>query len=284
VRDALEFTQKWQRQDNFPIRKKSPDEKNNDIGKMAHELSQSEGLIDWWNDYHFGYNHADTSPWYIIALADYFHATGDTVFVKRSWESVKQAYNWCKTKDSNNDGLMDLKGAGLGVLEFGKLVKIHNDMYTQAIWTQALKEMIEIAAILVDNETQKEAKALYAKASENLEKIYWMEDEGYYSYGAGEDGTQVKVKSPYSTIAQMFSLLDKDRSVSSMKKMNEPDLVTDWGVRSLSNTSELYEPLNYNYGAVWPFTCKFFSAAEYNFNFNILGLANILIVYHHMFE
>ncbi len=284
VRDALEFTQKWQRQEDFPIRKKSSDEKNNDIGKMAHELSQSEGLIDWWNDYHFGYNHADTSPWYIIALGDYFRATGDTAFVKKSWESVKLAYNWCKTKDSNNDGLMDLKGAGLGVLEFGKLVKIHNDMYTQAIWTQALKEMIEIAAIFGDNETQNDAQVLYAKASENLEKIYWMEEEGYYSYGAGEDGTQVKVKSPYSTIAQMFELLDKKRSVSSMKKMIEPDLVTDWGVRSLSNTSELYEPLNYNYGAVWPFTSMFFAAAQYNYNFNLAGYANILSVYPHIFK
>ncbi len=62
-KDALKFTQKWQRQDNFPIRKKNSDEVNKDIGKMAHELSQSDGIVDWWNDYHYGYNHADTTPW-----------------------------------------------------------------------------------------------------------------------------------------------------------------------------------------------------------------------------
>ncbi len=72
VKSALEFTQKWQRQDNFPIRKKNPTDRNIEIGKMAHELSQSDGLIDWWNDYHFGYNHADTSPWYLVAIGDYF--------------------------------------------------------------------------------------------------------------------------------------------------------------------------------------------------------------------
>lgn len=284
VRDALKFTQKWQRQDDFPIRKKTPDEKNNDIGKMAHELSQSEGLIDWWNDYHFGYNHADTSPWYIIAMADYLFATGDVEFIKESWESIKQAYYWCITKDSNGDGLMDLKGAGLGVLEFGTLVKIHNDMYTQAIWTQALKNMVTMAGLAGDKKVQDEAAKLYEKADKNIEKIYWMEDLGYYSYGAAEDGTQVKVKSPYSTISLMFGLMDKDRSVSSLKNMNQSDLTSDWGVRSLSNKSELYEPLNYNYGAVWPFNTMFVASAQYEYNFNLSGYANISNVYPRIFE
>jgi hypothetical protein len=46
VRDALAFTQKWQRAD----------------GKMAHELSQAAGYVDWFKDFHFGYIHADTTP------------------------------------------------------------------------------------------------------------------------------------------------------------------------------------------------------------------------------
>ena len=83
---------------------------------MAHELSQSDGLCDWWNDYHYGYNHADTSPWYIVAMGDYVRTSGDTAFLRQSWKSVEQAYEWCLSKDSDGDGLMDLKGAGLGAL------------------------------------------------------------------------------------------------------------------------------------------------------------------------
>ncbi|MBI3765730.1 MAG: hypothetical protein HY277_04415, partial [Ignavibacteriales bacterium] len=105
-RDALAFTQKWQRQENFPIRKKNPSDllyestdsssrRPKDVGKMAHELSQSDGLCDWWNDYHYGYNHADTTPWYIVAMADYVRTSGDVEFLKQSWKSVKQAYDWC---------------------------------------------------------------------------------------------------------------------------------------------------------------------------------------------
>jgi hypothetical protein len=38
---------------------------------------------------------------------------------------------------------------------------------------------------------------------------------------------------------------------------------TDWGARMLSNESELYEPLSYNNGAVWPFLTEFAALALY---------------------
>ncbi|MEK6566681.1 MAG: GH116 family glycosyl hydrolase, partial [Bacteroidota bacterium] len=158
VRDALAFTQKWQRQDNFPIRKKNPGDPPKDVGKMAHELSQSDGLCDWWNDYHYGYNHADTTPWYIVAMGDYVRASGDTEFLRTSWKSVKQAYDWCLSKDTDGDGLMDLKGAGLGALEFGKLVGIYADVYTCGVWVQAIKEMRFMGEIVGDREAVQQAK------------------------------------------------------------------------------------------------------------------------------
>ena len=67
-RTALAFTQKWQRDD----------------GKMAHELSQAEGYINWWNDYHYGYIHGDTTPYYIVAMHEYMRCSGDSEFIRRS--------------------------------------------------------------------------------------------------------------------------------------------------------------------------------------------------------
>ncbi|MFC2168686.1 hypothetical protein ACFLRW_06840, partial [Acidobacteriota bacterium] len=64
VREILKFTQLWQRED----------------GKMSHELSQAEGYIDWWNDYHYGYSHGDTTPYYIVAMFDYMQKSGDIDF------------------------------------------------------------------------------------------------------------------------------------------------------------------------------------------------------------
>lgn len=284
AKDALKFTQKWQRQENFPIRKKNLNDKPIDVGKLSHELSQSDGLIDWWNDYHYGYNHADTTPWYLVAMGDYFRKSGDIEFIKQSWNSIVQAYNWCKSKDSNGDGLMDLKGAGLGVLEFGKLVKIFNDNYTQSLWTQAIKEVGLMANYCGYKEIENEAKVLFNKAQHALDKIYWIEDLGFYSFGAAEDGTQVRDKNIYSATPILFGLYDNEKSRRTIKQFNESDMVTDWGVRNLSNKSSMYEPTNYNYGTIWPFTSFFIGAAQFATHFNLQGYQTVLSTAQHCFD
>jgi hypothetical protein len=284
VRDALAFTQKWQREDNYPIRKKKPDDAPKDIGKMAHELSQSDGLVDWWNEYHYGYNHADTTPWYLVAMGDYVRTSGDVEFLKSSWKSVKQAYQWCLSKDSDGDGLMDLKGAGLGALEFGKLINIYSDVYTCGVFVQGIKEVILMADLVGDTETKTQAEAQLKKASKAMEKIFWMEKEGFYTYGATEKGEQVKERSPWVGTALMFSLLDSARSTKTLEMMNGADLCSDWGTRSLSPASELFEPTNYNYGASWPFISSFFATAQFKYHDNLAGYSSVESVVKHVFD
>lgn len=275
TKDALQFAQKFQRQENFPIKKNNEKDKPVDIGKMSHELSQSDGLIDWWNDYHYGYNHADTTPWYLVAISDYTKKTGDIEFLKKSWKSIIQAYDWCKSKDSNQDGLMDLKGAGLGVLEFGPHVKIFNDCYTQSIWTKAIKEINYLSKIVGDNKIENETDKLYPRAVENLENIFWIKDLQFYSFGASEDGTQIKDKNIYSSTPIAFNLFDKKRSELTIRNFNESDLTTDWGARNLTSNSSLYDPSNYNYGTVWSFNSFFIGTAQFNTHFNIQGYKTI---------
>ncbi len=283
-RDALAFTQKWQRQDDFPIRKKNPGDPPKDVGKMAHELSQSDGICDWWNDYHYGYNHADTTPWYLVAMGDYVRTSGDVEFLKQSWTFVKQAYAWCLSKDSDADGLMDLKGAGLGALEFGKLVGIYADVYTCGVWVQSIKEMKYMAELVGDTAAANQADAQFRKAQPQLEKKFWMDKEGYYSYGATEKGEQVHEKTPWSGVAMMFGLLDEDRTAKSIEEFNGADLCTDWGVRTLSNKSDLFDPTNYNYGAVWPFIASFFNTAQFKHHYALAGYQILQSNIRHVFD
>jgi hypothetical protein len=247
AREALEFTQKWQRED----------------GKMAHELSQAAGYIDWFKNYPYGYIHGDTTPYYIAAFYDYYSWSGDREFLKQSWPSLQRAYEWCLTTDGNGDGLMDNAKAGLGALEFGSLTGIETDIYLAAVWTRAAFGMAELARAVGDENLVARATADHEKALKALEAKFWDAEAGQYSYAFNKDGKLVKELTPWCSVPLMWHIGGAERAAQMLEKMSSADLATDWGIKILSSRSSLYEPLNYNYGAVWPFLTGYVAAAHY---------------------
>ncbi len=268
VRDALAFTQKWQRAD----------------GKMAHELSQAAGYVDWFGKYPYAYIHGDTTPFYIDAMYDYYKMTGDKGFVKESWKSLKKAYDWCLMTDVNGDGLMDNKKAGLGALEFGALIGIESDVYLSAIWVRATYAMKFLAGAVDDTLYQREAERDFAKAERAFNEKFWDSKNKYYSYAFNAKGELVSEITPWNTVALTWGIGDPQRSVESLERLSTSELTTDWGVRSISDKSKYYDPLNYNYGTVWPFITSWASTAEFAHKFGLQGYGMLMASVRHTFD
>lgn len=255
VRDALTFTQKWQRED----------------GKMAHELSQAEGYINWWKDYPYGYIHADTTPFYIVAMADYYRMTDDIQFLRESWESLKKAYQWCQDTDANSDGLMDNQKAGLGASEYGALTGIETDIYLGAVWTRATQDMQFLANVVGDKKISRIASIDSQKALNTFREKFWYRAGGFYAYAFNSDGEHVDEISPWLSVGLMWNLGTLEKTRSSLEKLNSADLTTDWGVRLLSRKSDFFNPVGYNYGAVWPFVTGWVAMAQFKHHYSIQG-------------
>ena len=268
VRDALAFTQKWQRED----------------GKMPHELSQGAGYIDWFKDYPYAFIHGDTSPFYICSMYDYYKMSGDLEFVKKSWTSVKRAYEWSLATDENGDGLMDNKKAGLGAMEYGPLVDIQSDIYTAAVWVRASKAMTELARAVGDAEYEKKISAYAGKSLRSFNEKFWDEKNKHYSYAFTAKGEHVDIVSPWSSVGLQWELGDPVRSAQSLVKLNSAELTTDWGIRSISNKSSYYEALNYNYGAVWPFLTSWVATAQYKHGYALQGYNSLMASVRHTFD
>jgi len=268
ARDTLAFTQKWQRKD----------------GKMAHELSQAAAYIDWWNDYHYGYIHGDTTPYYIAVMYNYVRKTGDTEFIIKSWESLKLAFEWCLSSDVNQDGLMNNRRAGLGALEYGALTEIETDIYLASVWVRAAYAMQHLAEIVGDKKIASEAEECFKKAKRTFDEKFWDEENQFYAYAFNADGDVVKEISPWNAIGLMWDLGREDRSLRSLERLSSSELTTDWGVRSISVKSKYFQPLNYNYGAVWPFLTSWVTAALYNHHLPLQGYALLMSTAKHTFE
>jgi len=267
-RDGLAFTQKWQRKD----------------GKMAHELSQAAGYLRWWEDYPYGYIHGDTSPYYIVAMEDYVRRTGDLEFLKASWPSILRAYEWSLATDGDGDGLMDNGKAGLGALEFGSLTDIQTDIYLGAVCVRANMAMKALAAAMGDKAAAKKAGDSAGRSARAWKEKFWDEANGQYSYAFNKDGRLVAELTPWSAVGLAWGLGDFERGLATLARMNRADVTTDWGVRMLSNKSPLFEPLNYNYGACWPFLSGWVAAALFDFDYLPQGYQVLMANARHTFD
>jgi glycogen debranching enzyme len=268
VKEALAFTQKWQRED----------------GKMAHELSQGAGTIDWFKDYPYGYIHGDTTPYYISAMDEYYANTGDLDFIRQSWPSLKRAFEWCRTTDTDGDGLMDNSKAGLGALEFGSLTGIQTDIYLAAVWIRAAQSIEQLARAMGEEKLAARAAAEFKKALAAFEAKFWDGQAGQYAYAFNAGGQQVKELTPWCAVPLMWALGDYLHAADTLEKMNSSAITTDWGARILTNKSSLYEPLNYNYGAVWPFLTGYFASALYRHGYSLQALTLVAANAEHLFD
>ncbi len=268
AKEAIAFCAKWQRRD----------------GKMAHELSQSAGYIDWWGAYPYGYLHGDTTPFYIVAMDDYYAKTGDLAFVRASRQSLKRAYDWCLSTDEDHDGLMDNAKAGLGALEFGSLTGIRTDIYLAAVWCEACEGMERLARALGDEALSKEAGTARGRAVDAIERRLWDGERGRYAHAVDTEGGLVRELTPWSAVGLMWGFGDGERRASSLKSICAAELTTDWGVRSLSDKSALYEPLSYNYGAVWPFLTGWVAAAQFANDLPVPGYGSMMSSVRHSFD
>ncbi|MHB8055203.1 MAG: MGH1-like glycoside hydrolase domain-containing protein, partial [Candidatus Aminicenantales bacterium] len=113
---------------------------------------------------------------------------------------------------------------------------------------------------------------------------FWNEAAGQYAYAFNADGRQVDETTPWSAIPIAWGLTDGDKADRALMRLGSADLTTDWGVRMLSKQSSYYEPLNYNYGAAWPFVTGWVAAAMYERNFVPQAFGLLRAAVRHTFD
>ncbi|MGD8867038.1 MAG: GH116 family glycosyl hydrolase [Gemmatimonadales bacterium] len=252
ARHALAFQARYQRDD----------------GKMPHEITQSalRTRKDWFSEFPYAYYHADTTPYWIVALHRYWLASDDTTFVRDQRETLTKAYRWCLEHDSDGDHIVDNTAGGLGAIEVGGLSEgMHQDIYLAAVSVEALRGMADLAAALGEVELAAEAREYFQDARTNFEREYYMEDVDRYAFGVLEGGRTNPAITAWPAVAGAFELLDPERAGPTLDALASPALMTEWGVRLLSSDHPLYDPLHYNNGAVWPFMTGFVSWALFNY-------------------
>jgi glycogen debranching enzyme len=291
TRTALDFLKKFQRAD----------------GKIPHEISQSASLIPWFTDYEYPWASADATPLYVIAHADYFRATGDLDFLRANWDSILRAYRFTEATDTDANGLVENTKFGHGWVEGGGLYPAHEEIYMQGLWIAASRDLAEMAEALKALEVVARARANAERTRAATEKTYWLPARGFYAFatklpakGAPEeaepgpnrarrqarlnalkDATSYDENTVLPAVPLWFKTLSDERAQLQLDELGAGTLATDWGARILSNESELYDPLSYHAGSVWPLFTGWASMGAYQYGRPHVGfqalMANALL-------
>ena len=290
ARTALAFLRKHQRED----------------GKVPHEISQSAALVPWFTDYPYPWNSADATPLYVIAQADLYAATGDRAFLDESWDSIVRAWRFSAATDTDGNGLVENTKFGHGWVEGGALYPPHEEIYQQGVWMEACRSLAELAEARGEGVLAAEARAAAEATRTALERTYWLPERGFYAYAtrlpreepvkaeAGPERARRQRRldalagvrlydedTVLPAVPMWWGWLDEERAQSEIDRLGGAALASDWGTRILSADSELFDPLSYHYGSVWPLFTGWASMAAYRYGRPHVGyqalMANALL-------
>ncbi len=272
MREAFRFLQKFQR----PADNVWPRANDKAPGKIMHELSQAGGMIRWFEDYPYGYYHADTTPLYIVSFDEYLQQSGDVAFLQASWESLKKAYAYCLSADANDDGLMDNTIAGLGASELGSLQEdLLTDVLLASATVKAMQGMARLAELVKDEPIKRDAQQRYEKGLATLREKYFESTSGRYAFALTTKGLNTELTS-WTSVPLAFGLLEPTKTEKTLQTLAASELSTDWGSRMLANSSTAYDPIAYNNGGVWLFLTGFVALGEYQYHHSISAFQHLM--------
>jgi glycogen debranching enzyme len=259
--DTLRYLARHQGRREDPYTEEQP-------GKILHELRRGEMARSGEIPHVPYYGSIDATPLWLILLHETWRWTGDTDLVRGLMPNAERALEWiARFGDQDGDGFVEYartsakglvnqgwKDSGDGVpFPDGRLpeppialVEVQGYVY------DAKLRMAELYRHLGQSER---AAALRKEASELRSRIrsaYWMEKLGMFALAL--DGAKRPV--PTATTNAGHLLWSRVPTPEMARRLSarflEPDFFSGWGVRTLSASHTVFNPMSYHNGSVWP--------------------------------
>lgn len=252
----------WQgiRQDDF---------RDEDPGKILHELRYGEMTAFEERPHSPYYGAADVTPLFVILLDELERWTGDRGLVEDLEMEARAALRWIdEYGDRNGDGYVDYQRRA----ETGLENQCWKDSWNSILFADGSNSVLprapaEIQGYVYDakvrgarmarlfwkdeglaDRLEQEAKDLRRR----FNRDYWLDDREYYALAI--DGQGRKVDSLTSNIGHLLwsGIVDEDHAPRCAAHLLGDRLFSGWGVRTMAEGDGAYNPIGYHIGTVWP--------------------------------
>jgi glycogen debranching enzyme len=264
---------------------RSDDFRDEDPGRIVHELRYGELTAFEQRPQSPYYGNADATPLFVVLLDEYEMWSGDFDMVREYEDEARAALNWI-------DQYADLMGNGYisyrpRIEATGLANQCWKDSWNSISYRDGRlpgfpRATCELQGYAYDakrrgarlarefwgdpgyaDRLEREAADLKTR----FNRDFWIEDGEYYALGMDSDGSLVDALS--SNIGHLLwsGIVPEDRAHTIAGHLMGPELYSGWGVRTLSTKEKRYNPIGYHVGTVWPFDNSFIAWGLRNYGF-----------------
>ncbi|MBX5450022.1 amylo-alpha-1,6-glucosidase [Thermogemmatispora sp.] len=251
------------------------DENEEQPGKIIHEYWPEprrwpEGAWPLWEGRYYG--SVDATYLFLITAATVWQqVSGGQQLVEQLWPHILAALHWTlKYGDVDDDGLVEVlprQPRGLGLRN--QVWKDSNDALLledgappepPIAWVElqgyALAAFREIRPLL---QAAGAEAALLRELQERSERLrqgllrFWLPAERCPAMALSPEKQAIPLVASNMGHLLWCAALEEPYASQTAERLLQPDLLTSWGIRTLSRTSYAFDPYSYHRGTVWPF-------------------------------
>jgi len=275
-RDALQFLAERQGKEVNPWNDEQP-------GKIMHEMHTGE--LARLREVPFGlfYGSIDATPLFLVLAAEYLRWTADLGWYRTLRPHLDAAWSWVDTYGSiDGSGYIQYAAhippkASSAALTVGLFNQGWKDSSTAVVYSngeicrdhpvalaevqgylyRALHLWGGLYAAMPEEEGMRETgEAMLRRAADlkiRFNRDFWMEDKEYYAMAL--DGHHRHVDSITSNPGHCLwaRLIDEEHAAATAKKLTSEDVLSSWGIRTMSLDEKAFNAFSYHDGSIWPF-------------------------------
>jgi glycogen debranching enzyme len=218
------------------------------------------------------YGAFDATFLYLVTLAQVVEYFDDRALLEELWPGIDAAFHWMLDwSDLDQDGLVEYKKRnpeGIGLdnqvwKDSGESIRPreHGPIVHPVAWVEV--QGYAWAAYAAYSDLAKKhgslSRSLEQKIQHRMARLrrglqrFWLDEEQFPAIALDGEKKPVPVVSSNPGHLLWSGCLGKAQAERICKRLMMPDMLTPWGMRTLSQRAYYYNPTSYQCGAIWPF-------------------------------
>lgn len=250
------------------------------------------------------YGAFDATFLYLITAAQVINFFDDDALLAELWPHIAAALDWmARWSDLDGDGLVEYRrrnpeGIGLANQVWKDSAEAirgdHQPILHPLAWVEVQGYAWAAYAAVLDLAARahrplspgaQEIRQRMAKLQQGLSP-FWLADEQYPAIALDGQKRPVAVVSSNPGHLLWSGCVEQAQAGQICQRLMQSDILTPWGIRTLSERAYYYNPLMYHCGAIWPFDNAIIAAGMRRYGYEAQARLLALHVLHaiHSFD